>query len=319
MVAAHPRRSSDLADQLARLAPFPEGLESERIDLIHANHYFTLPLAERLRGATSAPIIVETQDIQARQYVLRNQGGFFVPPYATYDDMLAVELDWTGRADLCVHLNEEEYLEFQRLLPRARHALIYPATKPVALSERGRNIVIVASDNYANFVSARWFLQDVLPLAGDARVEIYGNIDAGVKNRDKALYEEHRGLFKGRVADIGAVYADAGCILLPTIEGHGLSIKAVEAMSSGAPLIATSQAFRGMGVDARTLSNVTLREDAAGFASALRAAFIRLNAGETFADSAVSDTRRLYDATFSPRAYARELARVAVPLVRAEN
>ncbi|MFY9629094.1 MAG: glycosyltransferase family 1 protein, partial [Methylocystis sp.] len=165
--------------ELAKRAPLPEGLESERIDLIHANHYFTLPLAERLRGAARAPIIVETQDIQARQYVLRNQGGFFVPPYATYDDMLAVELDWTGRADLCVHLNEEEYLEFQRLLPGARHALIYPATKPVALSERGRNIVIVASDNYANFVSLRWFLREALPLAGDVTVAIYGNIDVG--------------------------------------------------------------------------------------------------------------------------------------------
>jgi len=305
--------------ELAKRAPLPEGLESERIDLIHANHYFTLPLAERLRGAARAPIIVETQDIQARQYVLRNQGGFFVPPYATYDDMLAVELDWTGRADLCVHLNEEEYLEFQRLLPGARHALIYPATKPVALSERGRNIVIVASDNYANFVSLRWFLREALPLAGDVTVAIYGNIDVGVKNRDKALYEEHRDLFKGRVEDIGAVYADAGCILLPTIEGHGLSIKAVEAMSSGAPLIATSQAFRGMGVDPRTLSNVMLREDAAGFASALRDACIRLGAGDALADSAVSDTRRLYDATFSPQAYARALARFAVPLVRAEN
>jgi hypothetical protein len=107
--------------------------------------------------------------------------------------------------------------------------------------------------------------------------------------------------------------------LLPTIEGHGLSIKAVEAMSSGAPLIATSQAFRGMGVDPNTLSNVMLREDAAGFASALRDACIRLGAGDALADSAVSDTRRLYDATFSPQAYARALARFAVPLVRAEN
>jgi len=65
-------------------------------------------------------------------------------------------------------------------------------------------------------------------------VAIYGNIDVGVKNRDKALYEEHRDLFKGGRGH-RAVYADAGCILLPTIEGHGLSIKAVEAMSSGRP------------------------------------------------------------------------------------
>ncbi|MGA8170944.1 MAG: glycosyltransferase, partial [Methylocystis sp.] len=256
--------------ELAKRAPLPDGFDIERVDLIHANHYFTLPLARRLRGAGAAPIIVETQDIQARQYVLRNQGGFFIPPHATYEDMLAVELAWTGEADLCVHLNEEEHREFQQLLPRARHALVYPAVAPVPLGGDGRNIVIVASDNYANFVSLRWFLNEVLPLVGDVAVSIYGNIDAGAKSRDKALYESHRALFKGRVADLGAVYADAACILLPTIEGHGLSIKAVEALSSGAPLIATPAAFRGMGIDPTKLSNVTLREDAAGFAAALR-------------------------------------------------
>src|ERR1019366_2199198 len=154
--------------------------------------------------------------------------------------------------------------------PKARHALVYPAVAPVPLSEKGRGIMIVASDNYANFVSMRWFLNGVLPLAGDVAVSIYGNIDVGVKNRDRALYEAHRALFKGRIADLGAVYAYAACILLPTVEGHGLSIKAVEALSSGAPLIATTAAFRGMGVDSSRLANVTLREDAPGFAAALR-------------------------------------------------
>ncbi len=302
--------------ELAKRAPVPDELAKERIDLIHANHFFTLPLAQRLRQTATrgARIVVETQDIQARQFVLRNQGGFFVPPYATYDDMLAVELDWTGRADLCVHLNEEELVEFRKLLPKARHALIYPAVAPVPLSRGGRNIVIVASDNYGNFVSLRWFLNEVLPLAGEVSLSIYGNIDAGIKNRDKALYETHKTLFEGRVADIGAVYADAACILLPTTEGHGLSIKAVEALSSGAPLIATPQAFRGMGVDPKTLRNVTLREDAAGFAAALRET-VAARDGVSPVANAFSDTRRLYDAAFSPPAYARALGRAIAPLL----
>jgi hypothetical protein len=146
-------------------------------------------------------------------------------------------------------------------------------------------------------------------------VSIYGNIDAGVKNRESVLYEAHRALFKGRVADLGAVYADAGCILLPTVEGHGLSIKAVEALSSGAPLIATTAAFRGMGIDPSRLANVTLGEDAPGFAAALRETCAKLRAGSLPRDCATSDTRRLYDAVFSPRAYAGALTRIAVPLL----
>ena len=302
--------------ELARRAPLPEGIETETIDLVHANHYFTLPFVERLLAERRVPVILETQDIQARQYVLRNQGGFFIPPRATYDDMLRVELDWMRRADASVHLNEEEHVAFQRLAPQSRHALVYPAVSPVRLGAGGREIVIVASDNFGNYVSLRWFLEEVLPLAKGAPVAIYGNIDGGVRARDKPLFEAHRPLFKGRVADIGAVYAGAACVLLPTIEGHGLSIKAVEALSSGAPLIATPQAFRGMGVDPGRLANVTLAEDAASFAAALCDVHARIEAGEAPAPRAGSGTRRLYDEAFSADAYARTLAAVAVPMVR---
>jgi glycosyltransferase involved in cell wall biosynthesis len=302
--------------ELAKCAPLPEGIEEETIDLIHANHYFTLPFAARLAASKALPIILETQDVQARQYVLRNQGGYFLPPQATYDDMLAVELDWMTHADLCVHLNEEEHLTFERLLPQARHKLVYPAVAPVPLGDGGRDIVIVASDNYGNYVSLRWFLEEVLPLASNVPVAIFGNIDGGVKARNKSLYEAHRSLFRGRVEDIGAVYAQAACVLLPTTQGHGLSIKAVEALSSGAPLIATPQAFRGMRVDPRKLRNVALAEDAASFAHAMQAAQARIAAGSREAPRADSDTRRLYEEVFSFAAYARSLESIALPLVR---
>ena len=304
--------------ELARRAALPEALTREDVDLVHANHFFTMPLARRLRKAGQIPpIILETQDIQARQYVLRNQGGFFLPPYAGYDEMLSVELAWTGKADLCAHLNETEAREFEKLLPRTRHALIYPAVPPVPLAERPREIAIVASDNYANFVSLRWFLTEVAPRARDVPVAIYGNIDAGVRTRDKALYEANAALFRGRVADIGAVYREAGAILLPTTEGHGLSIKAVEALCCGAPLVATRQAFRGMGVDPAALGNVTLCDDAASFAAAMRARHELLRSGRAAPAEAQGDTRRLYDEMFSPAAYATALARAAIPLLRA--
>jgi len=298
--------------ELAKRTPLPEGFESETIDFIHANHYFTLPFVETLMRGRKVPVVLETQDIQARQYMLRNKGGFFIPPYATYDDMLEIELSWMRHADLCAHLNEEEHRDFQKLLPELRHALIYPAA-PSAPLARGRDIIIVASDNYGNYMSLRWFLQEVVPLAGDARVAIYGNIDGGVKRRDAALYESHRALFKGRVDDIGAVYANAGYVLLPTVEGHGLSIKAVEALSCGAPLVATPLAFRGMQVDPAKLGNVALAENATQFAALWREAQARAECGEPTQPER-SDTRRLYEDAFSPEAYARTLATAAAEL-----
>lgn len=291
--------------ELAKRAPTPEAFEDETIDLIHANHFFTLPFVERLKGGKRIPVILETQDIQARQFVLRNQGGFFIPPRADYADMLMVELDWMRRADLCAHLNEGEHLDFGNLLPEKRHALIYPAVSE-APRAKGRDIIIVASDNYANYKSIRWLLNDVLPRAGGAKVSIYGNIDEGVKRRDPDLYGAHSALFRGRVDNIGLAYSRAGFVLLPTIEGHGLSIKAVEALSCGAPLIATPLAFRGMGVDPSTLSNVQLAQDAETFARLWRAAQARCDRGDT--PGALSDTRRFYEQAFSLDAYARALS-----------
>lgn len=301
--------------ELAKRTPLPGGLESETIDLFHANHFFTLPFVEQMRAGRRIPIILESQDIQARQYVLRNRDGLFIPPYATYDDMLAIELEWMNLADLCIHLNRDEHLAFQRLLPHGRHALIYPAVSPAALGAGGRDIVIVASDNYANYLGLRWLFENVLPLAPGVTIDIFGTIVNGVKTRDKALFEAHRQCFKGRAADLGAVYANAACVLLPTLEGHGISIKAVEAFSSGAPLIATPLAFRGMDVDPRKLGNVVVAEDAESFAIALRDVAKRLDTIAFEMPRSTSDTRRFYDEVFSFDAYGRALAKFAVPMV----
>jgi glycosyltransferase involved in cell wall biosynthesis len=99
---------------------------------------------------------------------------------------------------------------------------------------------------------------------------------------------------------------------LPTTEGHGLSIKTIEALSSGAPLIATRLAFRGIEIDPASLRNVTIADDAEAFAAALRkaaAASADAGARET------SPTRRLYEARFSPAAYRDGLVQLVGPLL----
>jgi glycosyltransferase involved in cell wall biosynthesis len=259
--------------------------------------------------------VLETQDIQADQYQLRNEAAFLVPPRATYDEMLAIELDWMRRADLMIHLNAEEDASFRRLLPDKPHALIYPAVAPVPTGPGGDDVIMVASANRGNVLSVEWFLSEILPRAGDAPVAIVGNVDAALRRHNSALYERHRGLFRGRVDDVAAIYANAKLVLLPTSEGHGLSIKAVEALSSGLPLIATPQAFRGMQVDPARLANVALAAKAEAFAAALRAAADRPPASE--AERLASDTRAFYEANFSLNAYRQAVLDKVLPLLAA--
>ena len=301
---------------MTKFARLPDALAGRTIDLIHCNHFFCIPAARNL--SATAPLVIETQDVQALQYDLRNEGIFVVPPRATYDELLATELELLRKADLLVHLNAEEWDTFERLLPEMRNALVYPAVEEAPTGPGGETIVIVASGNFPNTLSVEWFLEHVAPQAPHAQVKIAGNVDGALKARNPALYERWKHLFLGRVDDIGAIYANAGLVLLPTTEGHGLSIKAVEALSSGAPLIATPQAFRGMKIDPRALANVTLCENAEGFATALEAAAIAGPATNTMASGAAretSDTRKFYLANFSHDAYAEKIRDIVLPLV----
>jgi glycosyltransferase involved in cell wall biosynthesis len=288
-------------------APLPDALLAmPQIDLIHCNHFFLMPAARRLKGDRSSPILLDTHDIQARQFALRNESRWLLPPKARFEAMLAREIAEMQDADLLIHLNDEEAHSWQELLPTARHALIYPAIKSAPTGPGGADIIIVASANHPNYLSIKWFLQEVRPLCPQVPLRIIGNVDAMVRTQAPALYAQHADLFTGRVDDLDSAYANAGLVLLPTISGHGLSIKTVEALSCGAPLIATAEAFRGIAIDPRSLANVALTEDAAAFAAALNKH--AQNPPATEAERRVSDTRRLYEQFFAFEAYCQALS-----------
>ena len=294
-------------------AQLPAALTDETFDIVHCNHFFCIPVATRLAKG-KAPILMDSHDLQARQFVIMNEGLPWLRPLASYDQMLGRELDLMRKADVLLHLNAEEDEAFRTLLPEKRHELVYPAVPPVPTGPGGDEIVLVSSWNRANVESALWFLREVAPRAPEIAVRIYGSVAGGVKSADAALHEKYRDWFAGRVEHIGDIYAGARLALLPTTSGTGLSIKSVEAMASGLPLIATSHAFRGMNFDAASLGNVVLADDAAGFAAALAAA--AKGAAPTARERATSPSRRAYDAHFSEQAYARQLAEVAGPLVQ---
>ena len=289
-----------------RVALSPE-LKRQDFDLVHCNHFFLMPIARRL-AQDAAKVLLDTHDLQARQFALMNERMPWLKPLVSYEAMLAQELAAMAQADILIHLNAEEKQDFERLLPQKSHALLYPAVPEAPTGPGGEDVVLVASNNSANVESVIWFLREVVPRAPGVAVRIIGNVDSGVRARDAALHERHRGWFTGRVEDPAAVYANAKAALLPTISGHGLSIKTVEAMASGLPLVSTRLALRGMDEAAFSLEGVTVTEDPAGFAAALRA----LAAGPvpSPADRRASAARAYYEAHFSQAAYQRNLLRL---------
>lgn len=290
-----------------------ELLDLPEVDLIHCNHFFCMPVALALKHPHSCPILLDTHDVQARQFALRNEGRWRLSPKASFEDMLALELAQMRDADLLIHLNDEEARSWRGLLPDMAHVLIYPAIKPVPTGPGGSDVIIVASANYPNYLSAMWFLTEIRPLAPDVPVRIIGNIDQIFRAQAPALFAQHRELFSGRVDDLDAAYANAAAILLPTTSGHGISVKTIEALSSGAPLIATREAFRGIAIEPAGLANVTLVADAEGFAAAVRR---RAEMPTTSPkERQASDTRQLYERLFAFDAYTDALAEKVLPFL----
>jgi glycosyltransferase involved in cell wall biosynthesis len=224
--------------------------------------------------------------------------------------MLAIELDAMRAADILAHLNAEEATEFQKLLPDKKHALLYPAVRAMPAGQGEGNPVIVASANYANVLSLVWFLREVMPRAPEVPVQILGNVDREIFSHAPDLYKTYARFFRGKfeIADLHKAYREAAVVLLPTVAGHGISIKTIEALSCGAPLIATPLAFRGFPAVPAGFANVTIAQDAEAFAAALRSAYASRHLPAPGRERAA--TRQLYEQHFAADAYRQSLRSV---------
>ena len=120
----------------AACARLPHKLRRREFDLIHCNHFFLMPVAQKLaRGG--APIILDTHDLQARQFMLMNEHSFSLRPATSYDALLAQEMALLSNAQLLIHLNRTEEEEFRALLPGKAHTLLYPAVPDVPTGPGG--------------------------------------------------------------------------------------------------------------------------------------------------------------------------------------
>ncbi len=277
-----------------------------------------MPVAERLArgrsGKDFAPILLDSHDLQARQFALMNERMPWLHPRATYDAMLARELDQMRKATLLLHLNAQEDAEFRALLPEKSHALLYPAVPEAPTGPGGPDIVLVASNNTANVESVIWFLREVAPRAAGLAVKIAGNVDAGVRSRAPSYLRRHKSWFLGRVADPGAVYANATARAAaddqrprPVDQDGGGAGERPAADRHHSRVARDGAATRPR---CRASSSPTSRRPS-------RAPCWRRRPGRspTEAERRASAARAFYDAHFSLAAYERDLASLVAPLL----
>jgi glycosyltransferase involved in cell wall biosynthesis len=121
------------------------------------------------------------------------------------------------------------------------------AIEPVPPRHGERVVVFVADLSYEpNRQAVGFLLEQVMPLvwsrAEDVRLVLVGKGSAEVEPGD------HRVEPRGFVDDLRALYTEAGCALVPLLEGGGSPLKFVEALAFAVPVVATPKAAAGLEV-----------------------------------------------------------------------
>jgi hypothetical protein len=319
--AAKRRTQSFWRTMPARLADVPQSLRdfihSHHIRGVLCNHYFNLPIAEKVRRwAGGVKVVCETQDIQSRHMIDSNPTHPLTGVPGDYESYFRDELRCCEPADEFIHLNQEEYAVFQRELPHKTHHLIYPSLpRPAAAPSAPLEVdfLIVASNNKPNYDSVRWFLDEVWDqdLNAAARLRIVGNLDVKFRADDSGYLTRFGDIFVGRVDDVASWYHRAHAVLAPTIDGQGISIKTIEALSYGRPFIYSPIAVRGFSDYLESHKLPGLCSTASEFKAAIAARIA------TRADASIreinSDALGVYEGLFAPEVYQEKFQRIFQP------
>jgi glycosyltransferase involved in cell wall biosynthesis len=301
----------------AELAPF---VASVRVGLIHANHVFSIPLAlhvarivERSQGHRPR-VLLDTHDIQSDALAVRQKRNPLSRRLDPHDTLLRTELALCAQADALIHLTQADCDFFASRLPDKQHYLVLPTLDPASEAELvrrrgtgqpgGAQFIYIGNQHEANLATVRWLLREVLPLAGPGvagQVRIVGSIGGLLGRRDPELYQRHAALFTGEVPSVYDLYTAAQAVLAPATAGTGTSIKLIEALCVGKPVLTTSLGLRGLPAGAMQGADVEVQDAAAGFAAALT----RLSGGSDTAPVVSTTNAALYDRLFSnPRYFA---------------
>jgi sugar transferase (PEP-CTERM/EpsH1 system associated) len=245
------REPFDLAHvQLARMAPYLEAGMCPRpwiVDLVDA-----LSLGMERRGREEwgpGRLVARIEARRLRRY----------------------ERDLCARADRTIVVSERDReaigdFPHLRLVPNAVDLDAFP------FGDRPREpATLVFSGNmgyFPNVNAAAWFARDILPRVRRARADVrFLVVGARPARAVRDLASDPAITVTGRVEDLSAYLRRASVAVVPMRSGSGQQFKILEAMASGAPVVATSAEARQIGAEHGR--DLLVADEAGSFADAV--------------------------------------------------
>jgi glycosyltransferase involved in cell wall biosynthesis len=164
------------------------------------------------------------------------------------------------------------------------------------------DFVYLGNNHEANLETVRWLLREVFPLANARvreRVRFVGKIDRLLEGHEPLLFKRYEHLFLGEISSVLDFYTAARVILAPARAGTGTSIKLIEALCAGKPIVATSLALRGLPRGEMLGAGIHVHDAACDIAGVMN----RLSDAGSQAPAEGPGNASLYDRLFSNARY----------------
>lgn len=322
-----PAASFSFRDQLLafhRAAHRPEVREalSRPADLFFTNYVFTAPLLEALPDR--CPRVLEAVDIMTHSFALNEE--IHRPgrdPLARSRDafLFRTEMELYGLFDKVILINADEYERTRAFHPSRVHYVppMYPegangdSGEPVLKIGGGAesaefDLIFIGSDAAANVRGFTWFYENVfVPYLRKHGVRI------GVAGRVGAKLEFDDGLLTklGRVeGSLESLYARSRLVVVPILEGSGLSIKTMESLRMGRATVTTPAGARGLQDDPEAFIRIDMQREPQQTADVI----LRLLNSHTDRERMEHSAREYFENCFSATRYFKLMDEVMAPL-----
>lgn len=308
----------DFNFQISNSIPVSAELQSyirdNHVQVIIGNHVYTTPFCLKLKqlcekhwGRTHLATV--THDVQSYILIDNEVKNPWTKQQDKVEDLLRRECDMLARADALIHVSDDDLRFFSPQIGNIGHFLALPpvAGKTIDQASPDRaqsDLLFVGSNHVANLESMQWYFRSVAPCyAAEPSLTVIGTVGGLVEQHDPELWRERSAHFTGSVLDIAPFYAGARVAIAPMVSGRGISVKTIEALAYGKPVVGARFAFRGFPPQALRDHGFQFWDEPADFAGAVAAA---LRSPEEHTER----SRRLHDALFTPDRFAASMSEV---------
>lgn len=200
-----------------------------------------------------AGIIASEHDVSFLGYKRKYdyQNGFYKKWLAgkRYKTMYRQELKAIEYCDYVFpHNHKDANLLLKESVPKEKiHPIVpyYMDFTDIEWKGSSKNVVFFgAMSRPENYLSAVWFIENVMPLLKDTGV-VFQIIGGGASEELKSMESDSVKVL-GFIEDVSPYFSDALCMAAPLVLGAGIKVKVIEGMSSGMPVLTNKLGIEGI-------------------------------------------------------------------------